>query len=121
MREAAAIRTKSADEKFCIECGEVILAKAEICTKCGVRQHAPAAPAHPLGVAPNGKSRVVAALLAFFLGGFGAHKFYLGSVGMGIVYLLFFWTFIPAIAAFFEFIILLSMSDETFAQKHGGA
>ncbi|WP_157288355.1 hypothetical protein [Uliginosibacterium gangwonense] len=31
---------KSADEKFCQECGAVIKAKAEICPKCGVRQPA---------------------------------------------------------------------------------
>ena len=70
--------------------------------------------------AQNGKSRVIAALLAFFLGGFGVHKFYLGQVGMGIVYLLFCWTFIPAIIAFIEFIILLLMSDIEFNRKYGG-
>lgn len=29
---------KTADEKYCHECGEAIRAKAEICPKCGVRQ-----------------------------------------------------------------------------------
>lgn len=29
---------KGENEKFCHECGSVILAKAEICPKCGVRQ-----------------------------------------------------------------------------------
>jgi len=62
---------------------------------------------------------MVAALLAFFLGGFGAHKFYLGKIGLGILYLVFFWTFIPAIIAFIEFIIYLTMSDEAFKQKYG--
>ena len=33
------------------------------------------------------RSRMVALLLCFFLGIFGAHKFYLGKFGMGIVYL----------------------------------
>jgi hypothetical protein len=33
------------------------------------------------------KSRLVALLLCFFFGGFGFHKFYLGRVGMGILYL----------------------------------
>lgn len=71
--------------------------------------------------APNGKSKIAAALLAFFLGGFGVHKFYLGQVGLGILYLIFCWTFIPAIIAFIEFIILLTMNDETFNQKYGMA
>ena len=65
------------------------------------------------------KNRLVAALLAFFLGGFGAHKFYLGKIGWGIVYLLFCWTFIPSIVAFIEFIIYLCTSDEDFARKYG--
>ncbi len=55
----------------------------------------------------------------FFLGGFGIHKFYLGQVGLGIIYLIFCWTIIPAIVAFIEFIILLTMNDETFNQKYG--
>jgi TM2 domain-containing membrane protein YozV len=62
---------------------------------------------------------VAAILLAFFLGGFGVHKFYLGRVAQGILYLIFFWTFIPAIVAFVEFIIYLTMSDEAFAHKYG--
>lgn len=64
------------------------------------------------------KTRVTAAVLAFFLGGLGAHKFYLGQVGLGVLYLLFFWTFIPALVAFIEFILFLCMSDETFDQRY---
>ena len=33
------------------------------------------------------KNKWVAFLLCFFLGGFGAHKFYEGKIGMGILYL----------------------------------
>ncbi|HEX2573335.1 MAG TPA: TM2 domain-containing protein, partial [Polyangia bacterium] len=42
------------------------------------------------------KDKNTAAILAFTLGGIGVHRFYLGQTGMGIVYLLFCWTFIPA-------------------------
>ena len=108
---------KRENEKFCGDCGQVILEAAEICPKCGVRQLP--GPGGLGAVAPNGKSRVAAALLAFFLGAFGIHKFYLGQVGRGILYLLFCWTFIPAIIAFVEFIILITMSDEAFAEKYG--
>jgi TM2 domain-containing membrane protein YozV len=64
------------------------------------------------------KSKTTAALLAFFLGGLGIHKFYLGQSGAGIIYLLFCWTFIPGIIAFFEFILLLVMSDHDFNVKY---
>lgn len=33
------------------------------------------------------KTKLVAYLLWFFLGVFGAHKFYLGKIGMGILYI----------------------------------
>nr|WP_276772533.1 NINE protein [Anaerococcus hydrogenalis] len=53
-------------------------------------------------------------LLAFFLGGIGAHKFYAGKTGAGIVYLIFCWTFIPGIIAFIEFIIGLTKPADEF-------
>lgn len=117
MNDTVNQRIRNENEKFCSDCGTNINAKAEICPNCGVRQMAVS---NGFASAANGKSRVTAAVLAFFLGGFGVHKFYLGRVGMGIVYLLFFWTFIPAIIAFIEFIILLLMSDEDFNRKYGG-
>lgn len=110
---------KAADEKFCSECGAIIKAKAEICPKCGVRQFP--APNILTALAPNGKSKLAAALFALLLGGFGIHKFYLGRIGWGIVYLLFCWTFIPAIIGFIEGILLLVMSDQEFNQKYGKA
>lgn len=110
---------KAIDEKFCSECGSIIKAKAEICPKCGVRQIGKPVSVNLGPVAANGKSRIAAALFAVCLGGFGAHKFYLGQVGLGIVYLLFSWTLIPAIIAFIEFILFLTMSDEAFNQKYG--
>jgi TM2 domain-containing membrane protein YozV len=64
------------------------------------------------------KSRVAAALLAIFLGGIGVHKFYLGRTGWGIVYLLFFWTYIPALVGFVEGIIYLASTDQSFAMKY---
>lgn len=64
------------------------------------------------------KSKVAAGLLGIFLGGFGIHKFYLGKIGMGILYLLFCWTGIPAIVGFIEGIIYLCSNDENFQLKH---
>ena len=48
------------------------------------------------------KDETVAILLAYFLGSFGAHRFYLGEIGMGILYLVFCWTLIPHLIAFVE-------------------
>ncbi|HAY31600.1 MAG TPA: hypothetical protein DCX97_08870 [Alistipes sp.] len=64
------------------------------------------------------KSKSTATVLCFFLGGFGAHKFYLGQSGIGIVYLLFFWTCIPGLIALVEFFILLSMDKKTFDMRY---
>lgn len=50
-------------------------------------------------------NKVVYVLLALFLGGIGAHKFYAGKTGMGFLYLIFCWTLIPAFLAFIEAII----------------
>ena len=52
------------------------------------------------------KDATVGVLLALFLGGFGAHKFYMGHIGLGVLYLLFFWTFIPAIVALVEIFLM---------------
>ena len=48
------------------------------------------------------KSVGVAVVLAILLGHFGARKFYLGQPGLGVLYLLFFWTFIPSLVAIIE-------------------
>jgi TM2 domain-containing membrane protein YozV len=48
------------------------------------------------------KSVGAAAVLAVVLGGVGAHKFYLGQPGLGVLYLVFCWTFIPSIIALFD-------------------
>ena len=98
-----------ADMQFCVGCGKPVHKTAVACPNCGARQ-----PAANLG----GRQRLPAALIAFFLGGFGGHKFYLGQTGWGIVYLLFFWTLIPAIAAFIGTLMLLTMSDENFNAKY---
>ncbi|WP_445495444.1 TM2 domain-containing protein [Photorhabdus sp. SF281] len=94
----------------CLGCGQMLHESAQSCPHCGAVIKA---------YSSGSKSRIAAALLAFFLGCFGAHKFYLGKIGMGILYLLFFWTLIPSFISFIEFIIYLCTSDEDFARKYG--
>ena len=64
------------------------------------------------------KSRFTAAILAFLLGGWGIHRFYLGQPKKGILYLLFCWTFIPSVIAFADFIIWIIMSDKEWNMKY---
>jgi TM2 domain-containing membrane protein YozV len=60
------------------------------------------------------RNRTAAILICFFAGGFGIHKFYLGKNFEGILYLIFCWTCIPSLIAFFEFLGLCFMSDREF-------
>ncbi|MCP4504190.1 MAG: NINE protein [Deltaproteobacteria bacterium] len=50
------------------------------------------------------RTKETAAVLAFFLGSLGGHRFYLGQTFQGLPYLLFSWSFIPAILSLFEFV-----------------
>ncbi|CAI1966948.1 TM2 domain-containing protein [Serratia marcescens] len=93
---------------FCRGCGKEIHSSAQACPHCGALQSV-----------PQGKrNKMSAILLTLFLGGFGGHKFYLGKPGQGILYLIFFWTFIPAFIAFIELIMLICMSDDEFNRKY---
>ena len=64
------------------------------------------------------KSKTVAGLLAIFLGWIGIHKFYLGRIGWGIVYILFCWTGIPFLVSLVEGIIYFSMNGKDFDYKY---
>ena len=66
----------------------------------------------------SSKSRTTAALLAFFLGCFGGQHFYLGRTVLGVLCILFFWTWIPTIIGVVECIIFLCMSDIDFDRKY---
>lgn len=48
------------------------------------------------------KDTTAGVLLALFLGGLGVHHFYMGAWFLGVVYLLFCWTFVPAAVALIE-------------------
>ncbi|MDO4635852.1 MAG: NINE protein [Streptococcus sp.] len=52
-------------------------------------------------------NKVIYLVLTFFLEGLGIHKFYAGKTGVGLLYLLFSWTFIPSFLALIDFIMAL--------------
>lgn len=106
--------------KFCKHCGKQINAAAVICPNCGcqVEDIAPAAQpnivinnantnanTNTIVYAGHPKNKWVALLLCFFLGFLGAHKFYEGKIGTGILYILTFGVF--GIGVLIDFIALL--------------
>lgn len=121
----------------CPQCGAPITPGAEECKFCGekliqqqvnqgfqqVQRFQPGyvqQPANVSGINPAWpvKNKIVAGVLAILLGGIGIHKFYLGKIGMGIVYILFCWTGITAVIGLVEGIVYLCSSDENFQLKH---
>ena len=91
--------------KFCQHCGQPIDKECVVCPKCGkqvaqLKQEQPQiiinnannntnTNVNRVGVGGYGrpKNKWAAFFLCLFLGFFGAHKFYEGKVGMGILYL----------------------------------
>lgn len=70
---------------YCTHCGSKIDDRAVICVKCGC----PVRDGFQFKRSDNSKevsekSRLVAFLLAFFLGALGVHRFYVGKTGSGI-------------------------------------
>ncbi len=121
----------------CPQCGAPLEANATKCKYCGEPITNSAAnpqtgfaekqtviiqqvPQNNNGIDPSWpiKSKIAAGILAILLGGLGIHKFYLGKAGTGILYLIFCWTYIPAIIGFIEGIIYLTSNDHNFQVKN---
>lgn len=107
------------DMIHCSGCGKEIHSTAMACPSCGAQLKQ--------NVLKTNKSKVVAGVLALFFGGLGIHKFYLGQIGLGILYvcctffgflLLFIPTIIIGVIAFVEAIVYFCTSDEEFNNKY---
>lgn len=117
--------------KFCKHCGKKIAAEAVICPACGCQvETMKGAESTPNIVINNSNSNVnsnmninaaafkkpknkwVSLLLCFFLGFFGAHKFYEGKAGMGILYL--FTAGLFGFGVLIDFIVLLFKPNPYF-------
>ncbi|TGN19128.1 TM2 domain-containing protein [Leptospira idonii] len=95
-------REKKLDEAFCRSCGNIIKKEAEICPHCGVRQISVSASTTTVS-----NHWLTALLLCFFIGVFGAHRFYVGKIGSGIAMLLTFggcgiWAFVDLLLILLE-------------------
>ena len=103
---------KGTGKKFCANCGKELSENAVACLNCGVSaDFGSEKMIKSNGVAdgwcPADKEKIVAILLAFFVGGFGIHNFYLGETKKGILRLCTCWLFIGGILAFIDFIKML--------------
>ncbi len=63
---------------FCQKCGKELSDDAQFCQFCGVN----------LKNVPGTKDLKIMFLLWLFLGGFGAHRFYLGNIRQGVMFLI---------------------------------
>lgn len=64
------------------------------------------------------KDKNIAALLSFFLGFLGIHRFYLGQVGLGIFYCILMFTGISFLLGFIDFVAFLAMDQRVFDAKY---
>ena len=98
----------------CYGCEKPLHRSAVACPHCGAMQTPPSAADYR---GTSGKSRVTAGVLALLLGGIGVHKFYTGAWGWGIIYIVFCWTYVPALIALVEGIRYLVLTPEDFERK----
>jgi TM2 domain-containing membrane protein YozV len=70
---------------FCSKCGSQLNEGSAFCAKCGASV-APVVEQVAADVSP--KSRLATSLLAWFLGMFGAHRFYTGKIGTAVIMLI---------------------------------
>jgi hypothetical protein len=95
---------------FCSKCGTQLNEGSVFCPRCGTRV-APDVGQLAEDVSP--KSRLATSLLAIFLGGLGAHRFYVGKIGTAVVMLL---LGVAAWVCYFGMMfVVITESDETEA------
>lgn len=99
--------------KFCRHCGTELQESSRFCPSCGKNQDesesSSAAENRPVPVRAevSPKSRTVAAILCFFLGCFGVHRFYVGKIGTGVLMIFASFFVIGEVWALVDFIVIL--------------
>lgn len=88
----------------------------------GTPYHVPQAPYQvpPAAYAPppGSKDRTVAGILAILLGTFGVHHFYLGNIGIGVLYLVLSCTALSSILGVIDGIIYLTKPEDQFQRNY---
>lgn len=93
---------------FCRGCGKEIHESAVTCPHCGAPQKS--------AVSRSQKSQTAAFLWTIFLGNLGVHRFYLGQVGLGLLYL--FTLGFLGIGSLIDAFRFAFMSPKDFADKY---
>lgn len=104
---AAPNASSHTQDYFCYKCGRGIAPGLAQCPYCRAPQ-----------VQLHRKEKATAGVLAFFLGGLGVHRFYLGQ-WWGIFYLIFWGTLIPSIISLIEAFVFWFTPNERWNQKYG--
>ncbi len=91
---------------YCKICGKEISEDTRFCPSCGAAQQSSIVKKE--NPDESDKSRLIACLLAFFIGGLGIHRFYVGKIGTGICQILLTGCFgVGCIWALIDFILIV--------------
>lgn len=135
MHSASSALNPTRPQKFCKHCGERIDVDCVVCPKCGkqveqLKSEAPQVIVNNSNVSTNTnvntnvnrgyrynyrhKSKMTALLLAIFFGYAGIHRFYVGKIGTGLI-----WLFTGGLCFFGWIFDVITILTGSFRDKNG--
>lgn len=106
---------------YCKNCGKQISDNAKFCDGCGTPTVESSGSVINIINTPSAcasgaseKNKWIAFILCFFLGGLGIHRFYVGKIGTGIL-----WLFTVGLFGIGALIDLIVIICGNFTDKHG--